>query len=143
MCSFSSNSKPDAQSMETFPPVLCPVSTIARKRGWLLILGRERVRFPVHLLCVSCMRKQNHPISERRCLALLDGVVKCRLLGIEDAPPQWIRREQSVPPRVPVRRVPGILRIVDHADGDDVLVWVIAGQDAPAAASRPTSASLA
>src|ERR1700730_18073512 len=43
---------------------------------------------------------------------------------------------------MPVCRVTRILRTVDHADGNDVLVWGIAGQDATAAPSRPASAPL-
>src|SRR5258705_13329808 len=88
------------------------------------------------------MREQNHPIAERRRLVFLNGVVEGRLLGIEDAPPQRIRREQSVPSRMPVRWITRILRVIDHADGNDVLVRVVAGQRALAPTSRPAGSAL-
>src|SRR5258708_3078645 len=88
------------------------------------------------------MRKQNYPIPERRCLVFLDGVVERWLFRIEDASPQRVRRKQSVPTRMPVGWIPRILRVVDHADGDNMLAGVIASQDAPAPASRPDCSAL-
>src|SRR5438046_7060495 len=88
------------------------------------------------------MRNQKHPVAQPRRLTILNGVVERRLLGIDDAPPQRIRREQSVPSRMPVRWITRIRRVVDHADGDDMLVWVVAGQRAPAPTSRPDGSHL-
>src|SRR5271156_4029676 len=42
---------------------------------------------------------------------------------------------------MPVRWITGILRVVDHGYRDDMLIGVVAGQDAPAPTSRPNGSA--
>src|SRR5271155_543351 len=42
---------------------------------------------------------------------------------------------------MPVRWITGILRVVDHGYRDDMLIGIVAGQDAPAATGRPNGSA--